>query len=268
MNIIEQKTQSKNPQKKSEDGIVVTDNFIAVIDGSTSKTNYRHSLLRSNGRQAMLLTSRYIKKMAKDIDCHQFLLGISAYLRHHYGKRLLPRMAEHPEERLTCSAIIFSRLQRQIWMVGDCQCLVDGQLFINPKPAEATHAAKRAAKAKQLLASGTTIESLLDHDTARDTIIADIVESMKRQNIDYAVIDGFPIPERHVKVLTLDFSPHQIVMASDGYPFLCATLSESESRLRQQQATDPLNISTHIDCKAFMHGQDSFDDRSYIRFDV
>lgn len=216
----------------------------------------------------MLLVGRYIKKMDPHADCHQFCLGVSAHLRSHYGKRQMERMALHPEERLTCSAIVFSRLQRQIWMVGDCQCLVDGQLFDNPKPAEAVHAAKRAARVRHLLDQGVTVDQLLDHDAARDIIIPDIVASMKQQNISYAVIDGFPIAERHVKVMTLDFQPHQIVLASDGYPFLRPTLDESEALLRRQQATDPLNIDTFVACKAFMHGQDSFDDRSYIRFDV
>ncbi len=147
-------------------------------------------------------------------------------------------------------------------------CLLDGQLFENPKPEEAVYAAKRAEKAKQLLAGGTTIEKLRTHDTARDYILPDIIDSMKRQNITYSVIDGFPIPEQHVPVITLDFQPHEIVFATDGYPFLCPTLAESEQRLAEQRQNDPLNIHTFLASKAFMMGQDSFDDRTYIRFKV
>ena len=95
-----------------------------------------------------------------------------------------------------------------------------------------------------------------------------MVESMKQQNVSYAVIDGFRIAEQFVKVITLDFQPHHIVMASDGYPFLRETLDESERLLRQQQENDPLNIDTFLACKAFLNGQDSFDDRSYIRFEI
>ena len=49
MKIIEQFIEGKRSQKECEDGIVVTPDFIAVIDGSTSKSQYRHSLWRSNG---------------------------------------------------------------------------------------------------------------------------------------------------------------------------------------------------------------------------
>lgn len=268
MEIIEQALVPKNPKKKSEDGILVTPDFIAVIDGSTSKTDYRHSLFRSNGRHAMMLVSRYLRHAPRQITCHEFLRGVTAYIRKHYKKSHIQRLLEHPEERLTCSAIIYSRLQRQIWMIGDCQCLIDGERFENPKPEEAVYAAKRAERARQLLAGGTTVEELLTHDAARDYILADIVDSTHRQNVTFSVIDGFPIAEQHVPVITLDFQPHQIVLASDGYPFLCPTLAESEQRLAEQRQNDPLNIHTFIASKAFMKGQDSFDDRTYVRFKV
>jgi glycerophosphoryl diester phosphodiesterase len=93
-------------------------------------------------------------------------------------------------------------------------------------------------------------------------------EAMKGQNIDYAVIDGFPIPQQHVRVIPLDFRPWEIVLASDGYPFLCPTLAESEERLAWQKTNDPLNIGTFKATKAFMQDNDSFDDRAYIRFTV
>jgi glycerophosphoryl diester phosphodiesterase len=67
-------------------------------------------------------------------------------------------------------------------------------------------------------------------------------------------------------VLTLDFQPWEIVLASDGYPFLCKTLEESEQRLAQQKSEDPLNIGAFKATKAFTKENNSFDDRAYIRF--
>ena len=84
MQIIEQNLVAKNPRTKSEDGIVVANDFIAVIDGSTSKSQYRHSLLRSNGRYAMQLTARYIERMPKSTSCEEFLRGVTASIRQHY----------------------------------------------------------------------------------------------------------------------------------------------------------------------------------------
>lgn len=268
MQIIEKTVVGKNPKKKSEDGIVVTNNFVAVIDGSTSKTKYRHSLFRTNGRYAMYLTARYIRQMSKTTTSEQFLRGVTAYIRKHYNKSMLPRLAEHPEDRLTCSAVVYSRLNREIWMVGDCQCMINGELFDNPKPAEAELAAMRAEEVKRLLATGVTQEELLRNDTARPVIIPRMLETMREQNVSYSVIDGFPIARQHVRIIPLDFRPWEIVLASDGYPILRPTLAESEEELQKLREEDPLNIGRFQATKAFHPDFNSFDDRSYIRLKV
>ena len=242
---------------------------MAVIDGSTSKSQYRHSLFNSNGRYAMLLVSRYLRRMPKQTTCDEFLRGVTAYVRKHYCRSMLPRLAEHPEDRLTCSAVVFSRVCREVWLIGDCQCLINGELYDNPKPAEAELAAMRAAEARRQLATGVTQDDLLRNDTARPVIIPRMLETIRQQNITYSVIDGFPIPRQHVRTVTLDFRPWEIVLASDGYPTLCPTLAESEALLQQQREQDPLNIGPAFQAtKCFHPDQNSFDDRSYIRFRV
>lgn len=265
MQIIEQTVVAKNPKRKSEDGIVVTSDFIAVIDGSTSKTDRRYSLFRSNGRHAMMLIAKYLRRAPKDISCHQFCQGASRVIAAQYKKSALPRLAEHPEERLTASCIVFSRLRREVWMVGDCQCLIGGEYYDNPKPYEQQLAEERA---RLILESPLPHDHFLTDDTARQAIIPHMLETMRQQNKTYAVIDGFPVAEQHVRVLTLDFRPWEIVLASDGYPFLCPTLEASEARLAHQRATDPLNIGDFKATKAFAEGYNSFDDRAYIRFNV
>ena len=154
-------------------------------------------------------------------------------------------------------------------MVGDCQCLIGGNYFDNPKPYEQPLAEMRAAKVKELLAAGVPQADLLKpHDPAREVMIPTMLDVMKNQNITYAVIDGFPIPEQKVKVIPLDFQKWEIVFASDGYPQLAPTLKESESLLAHQRETDPLNIGQFKATKAFVQGNNSFDDRTYIRFEV
>ena len=95
-----------------------------------------------------------------------------------------------------------------------------------------------------------------------------MLQVMQNQNKTYAVVDGFPIPEDKVPVITIGFQPNEIVFASDGYPFLCNTLAESEQKLDEQRRNDPLNIHTFKATKAFVEGNNSFDDRTYVRFSV
>ncbi len=224
----------------------------------------------------MQIIAQFIKKAPKDLSCHQFCMGATKAIARHYRKSQLQRLASRPEERLTASCIVFSRVRREIWMVGDCQCLVipirngdadaaSAQFYDNPKPYEQELAEQRAAI---INASSEPKEHFLDNDTARAAIIPRMLQTMQYQNKTYAVVDGFAIPESKVRVLTLDFQPWEIVMASDGYPFLEPTLVASEARLEQQHAIDPLNIGEFKATKAFAKANNSFDDRSYIRFRV
>ena len=234
----------------------------------------------SNGRYAMKLISSYIRRMPKETTCHQFCLGATRVIRERYtslwsrlregsSEQILQRLFDHPEERLCASVIIFSRLRREVWLVGDCHCLLNGEYCDNPKPYEQELAEMRAQRVRELLAKGMKPSDLLQQsDPAREVMIPHMLEVMHNQNVTYAVVDGFPIPESKVPVIALGFEPFEIVLASDGYPFLCPTLEASEQRLQQQRDTDPLNIGSFKATKAFVKGNNSFDDRSYIRFTV
>ena len=209
-----------------------------------------------------------LRHARKDMTLTQFCRQATQAIRRQYSKKALSHLALHPEDRMAASAVVFSRLRREIWLVGDCQCLVNGQLHENPKPYEQTLAEKRAAEVKRLLSTGTEAEQLRIEDTARQTIIPDMLEAMKQQNVTCAVIDGFDIPLDKVILLSLTFQPFEIVLASDGYPYLYPTLEESERALLRQLASDPLNIGDFKATKACMLGNDSFDDRAYIRIKV
>ena len=152
------------------------------------------------------------------------------------------RLLQHPEERLTASAVIYSRARQEVWMVGDCQALIGGKLYENGKPYEQEIAEKRVDLIK---------EGMLPAE-ARRQIEPLLVEAMlSGQNKTYTVIDGFPIYREGVKVVSVSSSEtvsasSEIVLASDGYPFLKPTLAESEEALANQIANDPQNISSFI----------------------
>ena len=281
MKIIESNIIGKKSQEACEDGLVMTDDFIAVIDGSTSKTPKHLSPDMKNGRYAMMLISEYIQQeMKADATVDEFCEGITAYI---YNKVYLPMGIEeqlrlHPEERLTASAIIYSNQKKEVWMVGDCQAIINGKLYDNSKPYEQEIAQKRV----ELIAQG------LSPAEARKQIEPLLIEAMlSGQNQTYTVIDGFPIYREGVKVVALKMkhasnsietyfqeqtkpvsSPNEVVLASDGYPFLKPTLSASEAALAEQIANDPQNIHSFIATKGIVEGNKSFDDRTYIRFSV
>lgn len=281
MDIIESGIIGKKSPEACEDGMVVTDDFIAVIDGSTSKTPKHLNPDMKNGRYAMMLISEYIREELKaDASVDDFCQGVSAYIYNKVYEKLgvEERLMEHPEERLTASAILYSRTRNEVWMVGDCQAIIDGKLYENGKPYEQEIARKRVE----------LIEQSLSPAEARKQIEPLLIEAMlSGQNQTYTVIDGFPIYREGVKVVALKMkpvsssietyfqeqtkpvsSPNEVVLASDGYPFLKPTLSASEASLAEQIANDPQNIHSFIATKGIVEGNKSFDDRTYIRFSV
>ena len=288
MKIIESSIIGKKSPEACEDGMVVTDDFIAVIDGSTSKTPKHLNPDMKNGRYAMMLISEYIREELKaDASVDDFCQGVTAYIYNKVYEKLgvEERLKEHPEERLTASAILYSRIRNEVWMVGDCQAIINGKLYENGKPYEEKIARKRVE----------LIEQGLSPAEARKQIEPLLIKAMlSGQNQTYTVIDGFPIYREGVKVVsvsdscsvqdsvpasdsvtcsdsvsasgTISVSSSEIVLASDGYPFLKPTLAASEAALAEQIANDPQNIHSFIATKGIVEGNKSFDDRTYIRF--
>lgn len=306
MKIIESCIIGKKSSEACEDGMVVTDDFIAVIDGSTSKTPKHLNPDMKNGRYAMMLISEYIREELKaDASVDDFCQGVTAYIYNKVYEKLgvEERLKERPEERLTASAILYSRTRNEVWMVGDCQAIIDGKLYENGKPYEEKIARKRVE----------LIEQGLSPAEARKQIEPLLIKAMlSGQNQTYTVIDGFPIYREGVKVVsvsdsssvqgsvsssdsssvqdsvsssdscsvqdpvscsgsasasdTIPSSSSEIVLASDGYPFLKPTLAASEAALAEQIANDPQNIHSFIATKGIVEGNKSFDDRTYIRF--
>ena len=288
MKIIESSIIGKKSLEACEDGMVITDDFIAVIDGSTSKTPKHLNPDMKNGRYAMMLISEYIREELKaDASVDEFCQGVTAYIYNKVYEKLgvEERLKKHPEERLTASAILYSRIRNEVWMVGDCQAIIAGKLYENGKPYEEKIARKRVE----------LIEQGLSPAEARKQIEPLLIEAMlSGQNQTYTVIDGFPIYREGVKVVsvsdsssvqdsvpasdsvpcsdsasasgTIPSSSSEIVLASDGYPFLKPTLAASEAALAEQIANDPQNIHSFIATKGIVEGNKSFDDRTYIRF--
>lgn len=266
MKIIERRLTGKQSQEACEDGIVATNDFVAVIDGSTSKTPKRISEDMKNGRYAMLLIGKYIAQMPAQTSLTEFCTGITGTISDIYCSKGfdLQQLSRNPQERITASAVIYSKYYNEIWMVGDCLCMVDGKLYENSKPYEDILAERRAT----IIRESDNKEKFFIHDSARDVIMPDMLRAMQEQNKTYAVIDGFPIQQDKIKVVKVSADTQEVVLASDGYPFLCPTLAESEARLKEQIVRDPLNINTFKATKGMMTGNLSFDDRAYIRFSI
>ncbi len=277
MIIAEQFIKGKHDEASCEDGIVVTDDFVAVIDGSTSKGSWRVNQDKSNGRYCMEAVADYIRRVPADISLDDFCDGVTRTIHDIYAERGLVAEGNDkklaPVDRLCASAAIYSRHREEVWMIGDCQCIVMGKLHTNGKPSEALIAERRAEAFNRMssLHPDMTDCGELVHDYARDSVLPELIKSMDDENKTYAVIDGYPIYRDGIKVVKADLGSSSdmaadIVLATDGYPFLCSTLEKSERKLKRQLADDPFNIGAFKATKGLTRGNQSFDDRAYVRF--
>ena len=117
---------------KNDDGIFIGQNFAAVIDGVSNR-----STIELNGKKVKMaeIITEAIKKLdsynspqyAKELNFQEFIMYINMYVR----KYCEYKGHELKENELEATAAIYSKYHNQIWMVGDCRAVYDGNLVQN-----------------------------------------------------------------------------------------------------------------------------------------
>ena len=273
INVMERFLQGKVSLEKCEDNIVVTDDFAAVIDGATSQSDISVGG-KTAGALAAGIVAEAITTLPAEAGLAETAQHVTAAIRRcseRLGLWNVEELQQHPERRLTASAAVYSRHLRQVWLVGDCQCLVGGKLWTNAKKIDTLMAESRAAFIAAELLKGASAEDFLIHDRGREFIRPFLKSQPIFQNSPqggeyaFSVFDGFPVLLDHVKTVPVTEGT-QVVLASDGYPCLHSTLEASERSLRSLLERDPLCIGEYRATKGVRRGQSSFDDRAYLSF--
>uniref|UniRef100_UPI000AD98F04 hypothetical protein n=1 Tax=Clostridium sp. NkU-1 TaxID=1095009 RepID=UPI000AD98F04 len=133
VHIIEQSIIPKHRESSlCEDGLFINENFIAVIDGVTSKgvLTWPEDLGEGTGNMtsgcyAKEVLSDALSAMPPDIDG----AGAMDYLNESLARVCPARrslLKEKPEERLQAVIILYSLCRREVWAFGDCQCIING----------------------------------------------------------------------------------------------------------------------------------------------
>ncbi|MGM9693697.1 MAG: protein phosphatase 2C domain-containing protein [Alloprevotella sp.] len=267
MKILEQYLCGKSPDASlCEDGVVITDAFAAVVDGSTSKVAGRHA-----GRLAMQTVVRALATLPASATLAETLTLLTRELASVSDARGRNDAAFRP----TCSAVIFSRERREVWLVGDCQCRFGGQTHRVAKAVDEVLTEIRCRVLSRLLAQGRSREELLRRDLGREAIADFLRLQTNFQNVTdvfnpfrYVILDGTPVAPSAVTVLRVPADEKNLVLASDGYPELFDSLAPTERRLQELLRLDPLCISANPATKGVRPGNLSFDDRAFLRLEI
>lgn len=249
-----------------------SDGFIAVIDGATSKSAIRWSGERSGWAAARCLDAA-LGALPADCSAREAVDRLSAAIRDVYRREdRLADLEVHPHRRLTASLVICSRQRRELWFIGDCQALLNGELICYPKEVDHIVTGARALFLELQLLQGSSVDALRENDRGREYILPLLKQQALLQNhpgggpLWFPVIDGFAVPDEGIRIRPLPPGEVMLVLASDGYPVLKDSLAASEAALRALLQEDPLLFRKFRATKGVAPGYISFDDRSYIKF--
>jgi glycerophosphoryl diester phosphodiesterase len=274
MLVIEQYVEGKTGKAElCEDGLAANEHFVAAIDGVTNKSSFSFES-KGPGRIAMELVREAILSLDPQIDATGALEEINRHIRNWYKDHgLLENMREKNEERCGASYVLFSAFRNELWFVGDCQALINGEAAHPQKLADQIFSDLRALLIHAELAQGKTEEELLQRDTSRERILDLLKLQTKLQNTShkceftYYIVDGFDWdPALGLLVFPVDKPHGEIVLASDGYTRLFPSLKETETFLAKLLLEDPLCYKQLRSTKGRYNNNLSFDDRCYIRF--
>lgn len=272
MKVLEQFQCPKNNDARCEDALVVTNDFIAVIDGSTSKSG-RLFNGKTNGFLAASVISETIKGLTADTSKNYLAKSLTSAIHSYYvDNDLLQEMTEKPYNRLTAVAVIYSAFHNEIWMIGDCQARVNDTNYTNNKIVDNKLATIRADADRYLVDKGYEISQLRNRDIGRELIFDALQNQTYFQNnkstkseYNYTVIDGFEIDNSQIK--SIDVPTNSVViLASDGYPKIFGSLEQTEAYLQQMLKEDCFCIYNNVQTKGVMKNANSYDDRTYISF--
>jgi glycerophosphoryl diester phosphodiesterase len=270
--IEEQTLRSKTDNEEDcEDAVYAGPHFVAVIDGATSKTQRRWQN-RTGGKMAAILLQEAFARIPPEATLRQAVDILTSAIRAFYEEnKVIKSMRIRPAQRITASFVAFSLFRREIWFVGDCQCLLNQELISNKKIVDEITANARSLFLEGELCRGKTIDELLQKDTGRVFILRLLRRQMLFQNNPssgqywYPVIDGFDVPEDGLRVISLPGDIETIVLASDGYPYLKDSLQASEDALQEILRDDPLLFRKYKSTKGLQKKNVSFDDRAYVK---
>lgn len=157
--------------------------------------------------------------------------------------------------------------------MGDAQYLLDGQGH-NPETAvDAVVVKARHLVTHAHLLAGESVQTLRRDDPGREAVkplleLQTYFMNRADSPYGYGAISGGEVTEEFTEVVKVPPDTREVVLASDGYPQVYATLPESEAWLEYVLEHDPLLTELHLAAKGWRPGTASFDDRAYVRLEL
>ena len=258
----------ENNENTCEDGLVIGEDFVAVIDGVTAKGQHLWKGKKSGFYAKDILCDYLNHHVITSLKPIEFIEIINSVIKKAVDEENCElALEEYPRACI----ILYNDKTKEIWSYGDCQCLINHELYTHEKKIDLLNSNLRSFILEAELLKGSTLEELRKRDKGREGIYQNLMNQFLFENIDneygYPVLNGRFVSEGLLKVYKVE-KGDVVVLASDGYPCLKDTLEESESLLKQVLKEDPLLFRMHKSTKGLQKGNTSYDDRCYCKFVV
>lgn len=255
----------------TEDASVVTDHFAAVIDGA-SNVSGRLINGKSPGKHAAALVKESISalKGPESIDEIVHLINEN-FQRFYHENKLTEEMTNIPYLRPSAAMVLYSEHYKKVWLIGDCQCYMNGRHYQHLKEIDTITSRARAMLVESELAQGKSVEDIMADDRSFELIKPMIQSQYHFQNrppsekYSYEVLNGFHMYMESVQAVDVPVNTETLAFASDGYPKIFGTLAETEEHLASVLARDPLCIHENMSVRGLVKGRVSYDDRTYLK---
>ena len=261
----------ENNPATCEDGIFLSPYLVVVIDGVTAKGKRLWNGMKSGNCAKELLQAYFHKQVRTGMEqlTAEELFG---KLDHILAEKIEQADGElQPEEYPRASIIVYNDFYKEIWSYGDCQCSINGIVYGHEKKIDVLNAEQRAYVLEYYLLQGMSLDELRENDLGRTAIEENLMRQYQFENrvgeFGYPVLNGRGIEPR----LISRYSVHEgdeVILASDGYPYVKSTLAESEAYLQKLIQEDDMCFRSYHCTKGVKPGNVSFDDRAFCRLRV
>lgn len=253
----------ENNELTCEDGLVITEHLIAVIDGVTAK-GIRLWDGKSSGCFAKDLIVQYLQEnevvQCDAVELFSNLDKVIADAMDSVGDTILV------EDTPRASVIVYNDIYQEVWSYGDCQCRINDEVYNHKKKLDRINEDIRAEKIEEYLSQGGSIEEVRQNDVGRAAIQENLLKQFfyenKKVEKGYPVLNGKGIEPEFITRYKVN-SGDKVVLASDGYPKVYDNLKDSEAYLEYVLKEDPLCFRIHRSTKGVKEGNVSFDDRVF-----
>lgn len=268
MRIVERKLIGKKKSTElCEDGLFISNDFVTVVDGVTSKGKQQWKGI-SSGNYAKNIIVEKMAVIEKSASAEECLSQLNGHLKQAYLKHV---QDDNISEWIRASVIIYSRERNEIWSYGDCNCMLNKKFFGHTKLIDSVLATLRSIIINNEIMHGKSINELIATDVGREKIMPFLKLQLDFENrncqFGYPILNGHSFNQDLIVKYAVK-TDDEIILASDGYPKIFSTLEESEQYLGEIVTNDPLCYEKYLSTKGLQKGSISFDDRCYCRFIV